>query len=106
MNAPDRDIHDCADGELRKQAMENLAERIKSGKHKNGIFELLDSELNTDRYKILLEEITTLLCNETVEREAMADKIVAGLIERYISVHGDLVEEEANEIEAYAGEEG
>ena len=101
MNAPlrDRDIHDAADGELRKQAIESLSEKIKSGKHRNGVFELLDSELNGERYKIVLEEITTLLLNETMEREDIADRIVSGLIERYLSTKGDLIEEEAAEIE-------
>ena len=104
MNAPlrnlDRDVHDAADGELRAQAIESLTYKIISGKHRNGIFELLDSELNGERYKILLEEITTLLLNESGEREYLAEKIRDGLIERYLSVHGDLVEEEASDIEA------
>lgn len=105
LHTPDRDIHDAAAGALRQQAIESLTDKIMSGKHRNGIFELLDSELNTERAKILLEEITGLLCNETVEREYLADQIVAGLIERYISVNGDLVEEEANDIEAHAEED-
>lgn len=104
MNAPlrnpNRDLSDCASGLLREQSIENISNRIKSGKGRIGVFELLDIELSGERYKILLEEITTLLCNETVEREAMADQMVSGLIERYISVHGDLVEQEAEEIEA------
>ena len=101
MNAPlpNRDINDAADGELRKQAIESLSEKIKSGKHRNGVFELLDSELNGERYKIVLEEITTLLLNESGEREYLADQMVAGLIERYLSTKGDLIEEEAAELE-------
>jgi len=96
---PNRDINDAADGELRKQAIESLSEKIKSGKHRNGVFELLDSELNGERYKIVLEEITTLLLNESGEREYLADQMVAGLIERYLSTKGDLIEEEAAELE-------
>lgn len=99
---PDRDIHDAADGELRQQAIESLTFKIKSGKSRMGIFELLDCELSSERYKILLEEITGLLLNETCEREYIADQIVAGLIERYLSTKGDLVEEEAAQIEAEA----
>jgi hypothetical protein len=109
MNAPqilpNRDMSDCADGALREQAIESLTYKIMSGKHRNGIFELLDSELNTDRYKILLEEITMLILNESGEREYLAEKIRDGLIERYLSTHGDLVEEEANEIEAKGDDE-
>lgn len=100
MNAPDRNLHDEADGKLREQAIESLSEKIKSGKSRIGIFELLDSELNTDRAKILLEEITTLLLNESGEREAMADKMVADLIARHLSTQGDLIEEESAAIEA------
>jgi hypothetical protein len=100
-----RDLNDLADGELREQAIESLTYKITYGRHRNGIFELLDSEINSERYKILLEEITTLLLNESGKREYLADQMVAGLIERYLSVHGDLIEEEAETIEAQEAED-
>lgn len=109
MNAPpripDRDQSDAADGELRQQAIESLTYKIVYGKSRIGIFELLDFEISSERYKIVLEEITTLLLNESGEREYLADQLVAGMIERYLSTHGDLIEEEANDIEAHAGED-
>lgn len=104
MNAPlrnpERDLNDAAAGALREQAVENITERIKSGKSRVGIFELLESELNGERSQIMLEEITILLLNESGERDDLAEKTVAGMIERWISVHGDVVEDEAATIEA------
>lgn len=106
MNAPDRNIHDAADGKLREQAIENIAERIKGGRSKVSVHDLLDTELdNPTRCRILAEDLAKLLTAESGERAALADQIVDGLVERYISVHGDLVEEEATEIEAHAGED-
>ncbi len=109
MNAPlrnlDRDQSDAADGLLRAQAIENISERIKEGKNRMTVLDLLDGELNSERYKIVLGELADLLQAQHGEHGATADKIVDGLIERYISVHGDLVEDEAAEIEAHAGEE-
>lgn len=98
---PDRDLSDCAAGLLRQQAIENIAFRIKDGKHRLSVHDLLDSELASEsRYTTMLGELSNLLTAQHGEHGALADRIVDGLIERYISVHGDLVEEEANEIEA------
>ena len=105
MSSPDRDIHDQAAGSLREQAVENIAERIKSGKGRITVHDLLDAELNSDRCRIVTEDMAKLLTAEHHEHGAVADSIVDGLIERYISTHGDLVEEEAEEIEAHAGED-
>lgn len=103
---PDRDINDCADGELRKQAIEAITERIKAGKHRVTLADLLDCELDDPkRCQFLAIEFGKLLSADVTERSLIIERIADGLIERYISVNGDLVEEEACEIEACAGEE-
>lgn len=104
MNAPDCDIHDQADGALRQQAIENIAERIKSGKGRISIRDLLDCEMNS-RGEFLLAELEQLLTVEHGEHGAKADKLVAEMIERYLSTRGDLIEEEAATIEAQAGQD-
>lgn len=104
MNAPDRNLHDAADGELRAQAIENISERIKSGKSRMGIRDLIDCEM-TSRPEFLLTELEQVLLAEHGEHGALADKLVEGLIERYIGAHADLVEEEASTIEHYEQEE-
>jgi hypothetical protein len=98
-----RDLHDAADGLLREQAVESLKQRILAGKHKYGIGELLDSELNNHaRSHIIMQELVDLLLNDSLEREALADNIRDGLIERYLNdpAQSLLIEEEAAEIEA------
>lgn len=100
---PDRDINDCAAGALREQAIENITDRIKAGKGRIGVRDLLDCELNT-RYEFLLGEIEQVLTAEHGEHGALADKLVDGLIERYITSNPEKVEEEAEEIEASEGE--
>lgn len=101
-----RDIHDAADGALRQQALDILRWKILDGKHKNGIFELLDSELNGERYKLILEAITQLLLADGInERDDLADKIRDGLIERYLLSHPELIEEEAAQIESESDED-
>lgn len=110
MNAPlrnpERDLSDAAAGLLRQQAIENISERIKGGRSKVSVHDLLDTELDDPkRCRILAEDLAKLLTAESGERATLADRIVDGLVERHISVHGDLVEEEAAEIEAHAGED-
>lgn len=104
MNAPDRNLHDAADGQLRAQAIEAISERIKSGKGRMGVRDLIDREMNT-RPEFLLTELEQVLLAEHGEHGALADKLVEGLIERYIAAHDDIVEEEAATIEHYESEE-
>ena len=94
---PNRDQSDAADGLLREQAIENIAERIKGGKSRIAIRDLLDNEMNS-RPEFLLNELEQVLTAEHGEHGALADKLVEGLIDRYISVNEDLVEEEAAEL--------
>lgn len=101
LHRPDRDIHDAADGSLREQAIEQISWRIKEGKSRIDIRGLLDSEFNS-RGEFLLIELERLLTADNGEHGALADKLVDGLIERYLSTPRgmDLIEEEAAEIEA------
>lgn len=100
--APDRDQHDAAAGELRAEAIGILTHRILTGKHRVGIYELLDAWLDSERRKILLEALTTLLLNESGEREAIADQMNAKLITEYLNRHDHLIEETAAMILASA----
>lgn len=104
MNAPDRDLHDAADGELRAAAVENITHRIISGQSRITIRDLIDIELSSDRYMPLIAEFEALVTAESGERAALADKAVKGLMDRYIAAHDDLVEEEAETIEHYEQE--
>lgn len=98
-----RDIHDMADGALREHAIQNLTERLQDGKRvgRFDLFDLLDCELNSDRYRILLEELGSLIIGgtEACDRAAQADKIRDGLIERFLLGHPELIEDEAAQIE-------
>lgn len=103
---PDRDINDAADGELRKQAIEQISERIKDGRHRITIADLLDCELDDPkRCQFLAIEFGKLLTADVTEISLIIERITDGLIERYLSVNGDMIEEEACDIEAHAGED-
>ena len=103
---PDRDLSDRASGLLRQQAMENLTYRLRDGKTvgKFNFRDLLDCEINSNRYRLLLDELDTLLCGEggNDTRDGFADRMVEGIIERFLNdpKQDDLIEEEAAEIEA------
>lgn len=100
---------DQADSSLIAQAVEALTERLKDGKRigRCDVWDLLDNELNTDRYRVLLEELGSLLVGgkEACDDRIAADKIRDGLIERYLTAHPELVEEEVAEIERAAAED-
>lgn len=103
--APDRDINDAAAGALREQAIEAIADRIKAGKHRLSIKDLLDCELQGERYTLTLGEVSQILTCDYHDRSIYIDKLHDGLIERYIGTHGDEVEIEADDIEAHAEED-
>lgn len=91
------------------QAIEALTERLKDGKRvgRSDFFDLLDSELNSGRYRIVLEDLGSLLLggDAACDDRAAADKIRDGMIERYLNAHPELVEEEAAAIELAAAED-
>lgn len=103
-----RDLHDAADGILKKEAIDNLSQKLQSGQRAGrcDFTEILDSELSGDRYQIILSELSALLLTTTGEREYLADQIRDGLIERYLNSANNtfLIEEEAAEIEHTAPE--
>lgn len=106
MNAPDRNLHDAADGQLRAQAIESLSEKIKGGRSRVTVHDLIDAELDDHKRNLLLvEQFSDLVGAESGERAALADAIVEGLVARWIAAHADLVEEEAATIEHYEEEE-
>lgn len=91
-------IYDRADETDLHAAREELKWRIVSGKRRVGVFELLESEVNQEpSCRNLLSKITDLLLDEEGQREALADQIRDGLVERYIDAHPELVEEIAEE---------
>lgn len=111
MNAPDRvtaDLrqHDADQARLldaasfKDEARDALIEKLKNGKQvgRCDLHDLIDCELNSDRYCITRDELAHLLTADSGERAALADQCIQGLIERYLDTHPDLIEEEATEI--------
>lgn len=85
----------------RRQAREELADKLRDGKKVGGsdIWDLLDHELNTDRYRVLLETLGGLLLGcEAEERDQQAERLRDELIERHLDSVPHRVEEEAFEI--------
>lgn len=70
------------------QAREDLAEKLRAGETvgRCAIHDLLDCELNGERYKIILDEMMGVLRAPRGEHGAKADAVVEGLIERYLSL--------------------
>lgn len=87
-----------------ENARQYLTEKLIAGEKALGFFfyDLLDCELNSDRYKILLQELDTLLNkdggNDTVS--GCASTIRDGIIERFLDSNEDKVEELAAELAA------
>lgn len=81
-------------------AREELAWRLRSGRKVDRctLFDLIDSELNGERYKIVLEEICGLLTDPDRSTAAKAELVRDGFIERYLSIREDLVQELAEEM--------
>lgn len=83
------------------RAREELTEKLKDGKRvgRCTLFDLIDCELQSDFYKSLIEDVGSLLMGcERYSRDEQAEKIMEGLIERYLDSHPDLIADEAVEI--------
>jgi hypothetical protein len=96
-------LTDKADEILRKEAIQNLTERLIAGGRvgKCDFTDLLESEWNNaDRYAIITSEVSALL-QTLSNRDSLADQIRDGIIERYLSKpeHQWLIEEEMSQIE-------
>jgi hypothetical protein len=104
VNAPDRNLHDQADGQLRQDAIDNLTRKLEEGDQvgRCTFRDLIDSELNGDRAHLLLDDLDTLIRGEggNDTRDGFASRLMSKLIERYLLNHPDLIEEEAATIEA------
>ncbi len=101
-------LSDRHSGDLPKWALEqahdDLAEKLRAGEQvgRCDLRDLLDCEVNSDRYKILLDELMGVLRATRGEHGAKSDTLIEGLIERYLSagLGEDAVHEKAEEIMA------
>lgn len=103
-------LSDKRGGDIQKwaleQAREDLTEKLRDGEKVGGsdVWDLMDCEINSDRYRILLEGLGCLLLGglnvEACDRAAKADSLRDGLIERYLStgLGEEAVTERAEEI--------
>lgn len=86
MNAPDKviNLHDAADKMLRDGAAMDVAWRLKDGKEVSGtnLLGLLDTEL--DNRTITVDSLLDILLNYG-ERHLLAERLVDGIIERFLS---------------------
>lgn len=84
-----------------KRAREELAEKLREGKKVAGLSmrDLIDCELNSERYQPFLSQITSLLlkANPDYSRDEVANSIMDSLIARHLDAHPEAVEEEAAE---------
>lgn len=100
-------LYDAAD-KLTNEARDSLSEKLRDGKRVGGhdLFDIIDSELNSDRYKIILEEFWSLISSEEDDAllRARAHKTRDGFIERFLDSRPELVEEEAIEMAQEADE--
>lgn len=103
-------LYDRADKAMLEQARDDLSEKLREGEKVGGLdlWALIESEVNNnDRWRIFLDEITTVLGAEQMDahlRAGEANKVRDGLIERYLDSHPELIEERAAEILAEEAE--
>lgn len=78
-------MHERADAELERQARQELTEKLLDGKEvgRCNLRDLIDSELNSERSRILITDFEALLLMDS-GRDYKADEIRDGLIERYL----------------------
>lgn len=115
MNAPDRDVHDAADGVLKEQAVEALVDRLIEGKvvhtvTSRDIFNDLMDAYDKPTYPRVLDLLDGLLSlNNKCGDNHMLDcyeleRKAKELIQEYVLGRSEWIAEEAEEIEL-AGEE-
>lgn len=102
MNAPEKvvSLQDAADNLLRDEAMSNLKWRLVEGKEVGGMtFDgLLDIELDGERRRIVLDDLTNVLCGDKNK-----DEVRDGIVERFLlSPKGrQAIEEEMERLDKY-----
>lgn len=89
----------AAQTEYETLAAEDLAWRIKSGKERVGIAELLDSELDHGPKCQVFGEIVSLLVSEEIDLHSQRDQIVDGLIQRYLRTKPEEIAARASRIQ-------
>ena len=98
---------ECAEAAFTQEAKDSLTEKLKDGKRvgRCDLHDLLDCELNSERYRIVRDDLMQILTAQNDSRPHLADRFIEGLIERYLDSNPELVEEEvANELELQATE--
>lgn len=104
MNAPEKvvNLHDAADVLLRQCAIDELTWRLKDGKEVGGysLLAILDSEM--DNGVLRADSLIDVLTNYK-ERHLLADRVVDGLIERFLSTPKgrEAIEEEMRRQDRY-----
>lgn len=117
MNAPDRNIHDAADGLLKEQAIEALVDRLAEGKAvhtftSRDIFDCAVDNSQSAAYSNVLDILDAVLAlnGKAGDEFFLAANEAAAkakeVIEAFVNGKEDWIEEEAAEIEAHDGEEG
>ena len=116
MNAPDRNLHDEADGALREQAIEALVDRLAERKAvhtvtSRDIFDAAMDDVNKPTYGVILDLLEGLLAlngkcgDEHFLSACELERKAKELVSAYVLGRSDWIEDEASEIEMHAGEE-
>lgn len=110
MNAPDRDLHDAADGALKEQAVEQIVDRLAEGKAvhtwtSRDIFDCAVDNAQDAAYSNALDILDSVLALNGkagdeffLAANEVADK-AKSLIQAFVLAKDDWIEEEAAEIE-------
>lgn len=116
MNAPDRNLHDEADGLLKEQAVEALVDRLAEGRAVHtitarDIFDCAVDNAQAAAYSNVLDILDAVLAlngkagDEFFLAANEAAAKAKAVVEAFVQGKADWIEEEAAEIEAHAGED-
>ena len=88
---------ECAEAAFTQEAKDSLTEKLKDGKRvgRCDLHDLLDCELNSERYRIVRDDLMQILTAQNDSRPHLADQFIEGLIERYLDSNPELVADEA-----------
>lgn len=110
MNAPDRNIHDAADGVLKAQAVEALVDRLAAGRSvrtltSRDIFDCAVDDASKPTYSAVLDILEAVFAlNGKAGDEFFLDanevaRKAKEIVESFVLAKEDWIEEEAREIE-------